>query len=247
MSRARAQRKFPQLANNLLKYCSVFYEGTHDDARTNLAVAQTAAREGAMMLNYCEAVEFIRDDAGQKVVGVKVHDHLSGEVAVVRTKGLLLCGGPFTDELRLKEDASSKPAVTGAAGIHIVLPSYFAPSGIGMVDMSTSDGRFLFYLPWNDHVIVGTTDHKCVPTTRPVPPEQEIRWLLHEASKYLSPEVKLRRCDVLSAWSGIRPLATDPHAAGSTAHASRDHVVSYNPQTGVVFVTGGKWTTFREM
>jgi glycerol-3-phosphate dehydrogenase len=62
----------------------------------------------------------------------------------------------------------------------------------------------------------------------------------------LSPELRLRRQDVLSAWSGIRPLAIDPHAS-STAAASRDHVVSYNPTSGVVFVSGGKWTTFREM
>ncbi len=75
---------------------------------------------------------------------------------------------------------------------------------------------------------------------------QEIKWLLHEASKYLNPELRLRRQDVLSAWAGIRPLAIDPHA-DNTASASRDHVVSHNPQTGVVFVSGGKWTTFREM
>lgn len=75
---------------------------------------------------------------------------------------------------------------------------------------------------------------------------QEIKWLLHEASKYLNPELRLRRQDVLSAWSGIRPLARDPHAT-STATASRDHVISHNPASGIVFISGGKWTTFREM
>lgn len=246
MSRRRALRKFPQLANKALKYCSVFYEGMHDDARTNLAVAQTAAREGALIVNYCEAVEFSRDASSERLSGAKLTDHLTGSTFDVRFKSVLFCGGPFTDEIRKKEDDNCAEAVTGSAGIHIVLPAYFAPTGLGLVDMSTSDGRFLFYLPWNGHVLVGTTDHKCQPSHRPKPPEEEILWLLHEASKYLSPELQLRRRDVLSAWSGIRPLAKDPHAR-NTAQTSRDHIVSHNPRSGSVFVTGGKWTTFREM
>jgi glycerol-3-phosphate dehydrogenase len=75
---------------------------------------------------------------------------------------------------------------------------------------------------------------------------QEIQWLLSEASKYLSPELQFRRKDVLCAWAGIRPLASDPHSSG-TASVSRDHVISHNPETDVVFISGGKWTTFRQM
>jgi glycerol-3-phosphate dehydrogenase len=176
MSPERAKRKFPQLANNDIKYCSVFYEGMHDDARTNLAIAQTAALDGADMANYCEAVGFLYNTNAtneadqQKIVGVIVRDTISGETMEIRAKSVLLCGGPFTDNIRKLGKQEPKPAVTGAAGIHIVLPSYFAPS-IGLVDMNTSDGRFMFFLPWNDHVIIGTTDHKCEPDFRPVPSE----------------------------------------------------------------------------
>ena len=81
---------------------------------------------------------------------------------------------------------------------------------------------------------------------RPEPPEDEIQWILNEASKYLSDDLQVRRSDVLSAWHGIRPLAVDPHAT-STASASRDHTISVNPKNGVLFVAGGKWTTYREM
>ena len=115
-----------------------------------------------------------------------------------------------------------------------------------MVDMATSDGRFLFFLPWLGHTIVGTTDRKEDPTMTPLAQEDDIQWVINEASKYLSPELKVRRKDVLSAWAGIRPLAVDPNAS-DTASASRDHVVSHNEHTGVVFVAGGKWTTYREM
>jgi glycerol-3-phosphate dehydrogenase len=132
----------------------------------------------------------------------------------------------------------------GASGVHVVLPSYYAPSGIGLVDMNTSDGRFLFFLPWEGHVLVGTTDRKAVPTMRPIPLENEINWILTEASKYLTTELQVRRSDVLSAWSGIRPLAYDPHADTSST-VSRDHVISYNQENGLIFVSGGKWTTYR--
>jgi glycerol-3-phosphate dehydrogenase len=248
MTRRRAMRKFPQLANQQIKYCPIFYEGQHDDARTNLSIALTATEEGAKMLNYCEIIELIRND-NNKAIGVIVKNLLTNEIFEVRSKTILFCGGPFTDELRKLEDKNVKNAVNGAGGIHIVLPSYFAPSGIGLVDMSTSDGRFLFLLPWQGHVLVGTTDHFSEACMRPEPDESEIRWLLTEASKYLSPELRLRRQDVISAWKGIRPLASDPNVDQSvdSSSISRDHVISYNKESGIVFIAGGKWTTYREM
>lgn len=258
MTPSRARRKFPQLNNDEIKYCSVFYEGMHDDARTNLAIALTAATHGAAMTNYTEVVDLLTEEPNRagRVTGAIVRDRLTGDTFPVRAKSVLICGGPFTDSLRHMETEEGKkfaPAVTGSSGTHIILPSYFAPPSFGFVDMSTSDGRFMFFLPWEGHIVVGTTDHKCpADNNRPAPSENEIQWLLNELSKYLSPELKVQRKHVLSAWSGIRPLAIDPHnlggsEGGNTAAASRDHIVSHNPDTGVVFVAGGKWTTYREM
>ena len=244
---SRAYRKYPQLADSI-KYCSIFYEGQHDDARTNLAIALTAAQYGAAIANHCNALEFIYESKeSKKVIGVVARDEVSGEKFHIMAKNIALCGGPFTDALRKLEDQECESAVTGASGIHIVLPQYYAPDGMGLVDMSTSDGRFLFLLPWQGHVLVGTTDTKTNDMTmKPVPAEEQIQWLLKECGKYLHSELKVRREDVLSAWSGIRPLAVDPYAK-STAAVSRDHVISHNPQTGVTFISGGKWTTYREM
>jgi glycerol-3-phosphate dehydrogenase len=117
---------------------------------------------------------------------------------------------------------------------------------MGLLDYNTSDGRFLFILPWENHTLIGTTDTKGPAETLPNPPEDEVEWLLAECRTYLSPDLKIRRSDVLSAWRGWRPLAVDPHAPPD-APASRDHVISENPETGVIFVAGGKWTTWREM
>mmetsp|Transcript_17911 Transcript_17911/g.44271 ORF Transcript_17911/g.44271 Transcript_17911/m.44271 type:complete len:769 (-) Transcript_17911:1995-4301(-) len=244
MGRNRAARKFPQLDQNA-KYFSIFYEGQHNDSRTNTYIALTAAEEGATVANYVEMIDLLKDKDG-KAIGIECRDNLSGKTFKVYAKAIVFAGGPFTDSLRKMEDKDSAPAVNAAAGTHIVLPKYFCPAGIGMLDINTSDGRFLFFLPWEGHTLIGTTDRKGPAESSYGPPEQEIRYLLDEVQKYLAGDIKVRRSDVLSAWQGYRPLASDPNAPPG-APISRDHTISVNPKTGVTFITGGKWTTYREM
>ena len=168
--------KFPQLNKKDIKYCAVFYEGQHNDARTNVAIAMTAAEKGANIANYVEMANCIFDDAG-KVIGVEAHDRVSGDNFKIYAKNIIFAGGPFTDAMRQKEsqeDESVKGAVQGASGSHVVLPGYYAPrqvrptcmishsnkttisnfssqhmsfSDMGLLDYNTSDGRFLFFLP----------------------------------------------------------------------------------------------------
>jgi len=246
LSRKRAKEYFPQLIEKDLKYCAVFYEAKHNDARTNLAIALTAAGKGAAVANYVEAVDLQQDSQG-KVTGAFVKDNVAGKEWTINAKKVILAGGPFTDELRTMEtDREHKPAVRGAAGTHVVLPGYFMPTNLGLLDYNTSDGRFLFMLPWLGHTLVGTTDRKGDAATLPDPPEDDIDWILNECKKYLNPDLKVRRSDVLSAWTGWRPLAVDPHAPDGSP-VSRDHIISENPATGVIFIAGGKWTTYRHM
>ena len=95
-------------------------------------------------------------------------------------------------------------AVQGGPGVHIVLPGYMCPKDMGLLDYNTSDGRFLFFLPWRSSVVVGTTDKKSDAQTAHRPPEDEIQWILNECSTYLDDGVNVRRSDVLSAWRGWR-------------------------------------------
>lgn len=196
MGKSRAARKFPQLDEDA-KYFQVFYEGQHNDARTNTCIALTAAEEGAAVANYVEMVGLIKDKDG-KAVGVKCKDNMTGREFEVHAKAIVFAGGPFTDSLRKIEDPKSSPAVNAAAGTHIVLPEYFCPSGIGMLDINTSDGRFLFFLPWQGHTLIGTTDRKGPAVSSHGPPEEEIEYLLNEVQKYLAGDLKVRRSDVLS-------------------------------------------------
>ena len=256
MGPARAKATFPQLSDRSLKFVSVFYELQHNDARTNLAIALSAASRGATIANYVECVSFLPSGDGSLVGGCTVVDTSPGGDRTpisVYAKRVVLAAGPFTDSVRAmkgkgktNDDAPFKKAVQGSAGSHIVLPSYYAPRNIGMLDYNTSDGRFLFFLPWQGHTLVGTTDNKGPAKTSPAAPEDEVQWLLNECGKYLSKDLLVRRSDVTSSWRGWRPLAVDPSApAGSPP--SRDHVVSYDDATGLIFVAGGKWTTWREM
>ena len=126
-------------------------------ARTNLAIALTAASKGAAIANYCEAAGFLSEDG--RVVGANVVDRVAGDAFEVRAKAVVFCGGPFTDALRNLEAAAVSddppaPAVRGASGTHVVLPGYYCPRDMGLLDYNTSDGRFLFFLPWLGHALV---------------------------------------------------------------------------------------------
>ncbi len=247
ITKNKAAHCFPQLQLHDLKYASVFYEAQHNDARTNLAIALTAADRGATIVNYVEMMDFVFEQ--EKVVGAVVQDRMTGNEWIVRAKQVVLAGGPFTDALRQREvrqESSDpfQPAVEGASGTHIVLRGGIVPENLGLLDYRTRDGRFLFILPWQGHTLVGTTDQKDPAQTLHNVPEDEIEWLLEESQKYLALPEPLQRSDVLSAWRGWRPLAVDPHA--DTA-VSRDHIISEHPATGVLFIAGGKWTTWRQM
>ncbi|KAE8278295.1 Glycerol-3-phosphate dehydrogenase, mitochondrial [Larimichthys crocea] len=132
-----------------------------------------------------------------------------------------------------------------SAGVHIVIPGYYSPDNMGLLDPATSDGRVIFFLPWEKVTIAGTTDTPTKVTAHPIPGEDDINFILREVRNYLSPDVVVRRGDVLAAWSGIRPLVTDPNSK-DTQSICRNHIVSIS-DSGLVTIAGGKWTTYRSM
>lgn len=119
---------------------------------------------------------------------------------------------------------------------------------MGLLDPATSDGRVIFFLPWEGGVVAGTTD---TPTRvnaqgeEVVPSEEDVRWVIDEVRGYLSQDIKVRRGDVLSAWSGLRPLIS-AGGAGGTEGLVRNHLVRVEP-SGLITIAGGKWTTYRAM
>lgn len=238
---------FPTLARKghkgSLKGTVVYYDGQMNDSRLNVGLACTAALVGAAVLNHAEVISFIKDEFGERIIGARIHDNLSGKEFDAFAKVVVNAAGPFCDSVRKMADKNATPMICPSSGVHIVLPDYYSPEGMGLIVPKTKDGRVVFMLPWLGRTIAGTTDSNTAITMLPEPHEDEIQFILDAICDYLN--VQVRRSDVLSAWSGIRPLATDP-SAKNTESISRDHVVCED-HPGLITITGGKWTTYRSM
>eukprot|EP00731_Ephydatia_muelleri_P019945 Em0012g770a len=244
VSKSKALEEFPMLKAEKLCGALVYYDGQHNDSRMNIAVALTAARLGANLLNHTEVVSLIKEkvpteDGKEKEVvrGVRVRELFTKKEWDIRAKVVVNATGAFTDVIR-KMDNPTKPKICQlSAGIHIVLPSYYSPRSMGMLDPETTDGRVIFFLPWED-TAAELSDH-------PQPKEEDVRFILKEIKNYLSPDISVRRGDVLAAWSGIRPLVMDPNAK-DTQSIARNHVIEVS-DSNLVTIAGGKWTTYRSM
>lgn len=239
---------FPQLAQKrtddgekTMKGSIVYYDGQFDDARLNVALACTAAHAGATVVNHTRVVKLHKD--GERVVGVRARDMLTGNEFDVYAKTIINASGPFTDELRKMSDSKANGIMMPSAGAHITLPAYYCPSDMGLIVPKTKDGRVVFLLPWLGACIAGTTDKQCDVTMTPKATKEEVDFILESIAPYL--KVDTRKSDILSVWSGIRPLASDP-SAGDTENMSRDHIIAVE-KDGMVTITGGKWTTYRRM
>ncbi|CAH0748616.1 unnamed protein product [Diatraea saccharalis] len=243
LSKKNTLELFPMLKSDNLCGGIVYYDGQQDDARMNLAIALTAARHGATIANHVACVQLHR--SGGRLCGARLRDEMSGKEWDVKARCIINATGPFTDNIRKMDDPNVKDICCPSSGVHIVLPGYYSPEHMGLLDPATSDGRVIFFLPWLKGTIAGTTDLPCDVTASPRPTEDEILFILTEVKNYLNPDVEVRRGDVLSAWSGIRPLVSDPNKP-DTQSLARNHVV-HVARSGLVTVAGGKWTTYRAM
>ncbi|KAF1987987.1 DAO-domain-containing protein [Aulographum hederae CBS 113979] len=250
LTRSKALEAFPMLKKTDLVGALVYYDGAHNDSRMNVSIAMTAALYGATIVNHIEVTSLEKDASG-RVCGARVRDCVQekdGKKAdefSIRAKGVINATGPFSDAIRKMDDPSVQEIVAPSSGVHVILPGYYSPAKMGLIDPSTSDGRVIFFLPWQGNTIAGTTDAPTNITANPIAGEEEINWILSEIKGYLQPDINVRRGDVLAAWSGIRPLVRDPKAK-KTEGLVRNHLITTS-ESGLMTVAGGKWTTYREM
>lgn len=235
--------RIPTIAVEGLRGGVAYFDGQFDDTRMLLNMAQTAAEQGAALVNYARVVALTKD-SDDFVNGVVVHDLESGKEYEAHGKVIVNCTGPFADEIRRMNDPNASSMIAGSTGVHVVLDRSFLPGDSAIMVPRTADGRVLFAIPWYDRVIIGTTD---VPTTdfslEPWPTQEEIEFILENAEGYL--DRSPTRDDILSVFSGIRPLVKAADNVG-TSQLSRDHTISVT-KTGLVTIAGGKWTTCRHM
>jgi glycerol-3-phosphate dehydrogenase len=221
-----------------------YWDGQFDDARLAVTLARTAIARGAIALNHCAAVGLAHENG--RVAGVEIEDRESGRRATVRARCVVNATGVWVDEVRRMDREPRGDLVSPSQGVHLVVDRDFLPGDHAVLVPKTADGRVLFAVPWLGKTLLGTTDtpRRDVPL-EPEPFREEIEFILGEASRYLARAPT--RADVRSVWVGMRPLVKPPGGdPADTKALSREHAVLVE-RSGLVTVTGGKWTTYRSM
>jgi glycerol-3-phosphate dehydrogenase len=233
----------PGLKRGALKGGVSYSDGQFDDARLALNLAQTASEYGGVLLNYMKVTGLTKNNG--VVDGVSVADMESGKALRLQAKVVVNATGVFVDDILKMDTPASRPIVRPSQGAHIVLDQSFLQGDSALMIPKTSDGRVLFAVPWHGKVLVGTTDTPLDEhSLEPRPLENEIEFILETAGNYLAK--KPTRMDVLSAFAGLRPLAAPQKNTNSTKEISRSHKLIIS-QSGLITITGGKWTTYRKM
>lgn len=242
VSAREALRLVPTLEPEGLRGGVVYYDGQFDDARLAITLLRTALDHGALALNYAPVTGLIK--TGGKVKGVWARDAESGEELTLHARAVVNATGVFADSVRRMDDPATAPLLSPSQGVHLVLDRSFLPGDHAIMIPRTDDGRVLFALPWHDRVVVGTTDTPVGETPlEPRPFPEEVDFLLAHTARYLVKDPTPD--DVLSVFVGLRPLVK-AGAVGTTAALSREHTLAVSP-SGLITITGGKWTTYRNM
>ena len=244
LNRTQAIGEVPGVRTEGLSGAVEYWDGQFDDARLALALARTAIARGACVLNHCRASALLREDG--RVAGVVGTDAETGRRYEIRARCVINATGVWVDAVRRLDDPDESPMVAPSQGVHLVVDRSFQPADRAILVPSTADGRVLFVVPWMGRTIIGTTDTPREDlAVEPRPLAGEVDFILRESAKYLQRAPRL--ADVLSVWVGLRPLVR-PTGSGrvDTKRVSREHTVLV-ADSGLVTVTGGKWTTYRAM
>lgn len=243
LSKEETLKHLPGLREKDLAGGILYHDGQFDDARLAVALARTAVDHGACVLNHARVVSLVKDDAG-KVIGVEMEDTLDGSRQVIHARVVINCTGVFTNAVLAMDSTDTTDHIVPSQGIHLVLDRSFLPGDAALMIPRTPDGRVLFAIPWQNKLVVGTTD---IPvdavSEEPKPMEEEIAFVLETVGRYLTRQPT--RADVLSMYAGLRPLAKQREGM-RTAEISRGHRVLI-ADSKLVSLIGGKWTTYRSM
>ncbi len=241
LSRERTLERLPGIAAEGLRGGVLYHDGQFDDARFAIALMRTLEDLGGTAINYVEAVGLLKE--GGKIIGVKARDHEDGVEFEIRARAVINASGVHAEEVLALDGDAHKGLLAVSQGTHFVLPHSFLPGETALMIPKTVDGRVLFAIPWHGATLVGTTDQPV--DGRPDEPRalpEERAFLMQHIARYFHRRPKPE--EILSVWSGLRPLVRK--AGVKTSKLSRDHTILVSP-SGLITLTGGKWTTYRRM
>ena len=240
LSKEKTLAMLPGVTSNGLRGGVLYHDGQFDDSRYAISLMRTFESLGGVAINYVEATGLIESNG--KITGIHARDIESSTLFDLRSRVTINATGAFTESI-LRMDNDKETLLSVSQGSHFVLPKDFLPGDHAMMIPKTSDGRVLFAIPWHGSLVVGTTDEAVEKATvEPHAMEKERSFLMDHIEKYLGRRPGHE--EVQSVWSGLRPLVRK--GSGATSKLSRDHTIVVSP-TGLVTVTGGKWTTYRRM
>lgn len=242
LSKAETIEKIENVETKDLRGGVIYYDGQFDDSRLAINIAQTINENNGVAINYMEVNSLMK--TSNMISGVIAIDKETNKEYKIHSRVVINATGIFTNNIIKLDQIDADDLVTLSQGIHIVLEKKFLKGNSAIMVPHTEDGRVLFAVPWYDKVIVGTTDTKVnEPLLEPKPYKEEIEYILQHAQKYMSSAPEL--CDIKSIFAGIRPLIK-PRENKNTSSISRDHSINVS-KSGLVTITGGKWTTYRKM
>jgi glycerol-3-phosphate dehydrogenase len=243
LSRTRTMKALPAIRPKGLRGGVRYYDCQFDDARLAINLSQTIEDLGGVAINYMKVTGLVKSEG--KVAGVIAKEMEQGKVKEIPARVVINATGVFVDQVIKMDDPEARDQVKPSQGIHLVMNSSFLQGREAMMIPKTSDGRVLFAVPWHGHVVVGTTDvEKQVAELEPLADEGEVSYILETAEKYM--RIPPTKGDVLSVFTGLRPLAAPSAEGKKTKEISRGHKVLVS-KSGLVTLTGGKWTTYRKM
>lgn len=242
LSRQETIKAIPTIEKDHLRGAIMYHDGQFDDARLAVTLAHTAADHGGTLLNYMQVTGFLKKNG--LLAGVSAKDLLGKTTYKIRGRAIINATGIFSDDLRKIDEPNCAKIIVPSQGVHLVLPKKFMPAKTALLIPHTEDGRVLFFVPWHDRILLGTTDTQMKkPALEPRALEEEVEFLLDYAGRYLATPPK--RSEVLSVFAGQRPLVKGGRSK-STAAISRDHTIIVS-HSGLITICGGKWTTYRKM
>ena len=231
----------PLLPKKILKGAGYYAEYRTDDARLTIENIKTSLHYGAQALNYAEVINFVYKD--EKVQGVEVKDHVSGEVVTINSKFVISAAGPWVDELRSINHSKNGKRLHLTKGVHLVFPYSKLPVKQS-VYFDVPDGRMMFAIPRGKITYVGTTDTNYDADKDNVETDLADAIYLISAVNNMFPKINLKMDDIESSWAGLRPLI---HEEGkSTSELSRKDEI-FTSETGLISIAGGKLTGYRKM
>ena len=238
-------KAIPQIIQKGLRGGVVYYDCQFDDSRMAVNLMQTAIEKGATVVNYAKVTAVLKNDG--KVSGVTLRDEIDGYIFDLKGKCIVNATGIFVDQIIQMDNKKAAQMVRPSQGIHLVVDRSFLGGDDAIMIPKTNDGRILFGIPWHNRLILGTTDTPVKDfVLEPKPLQEEIDFVLETSAAYLSRPPK--REDVLCAYAGLRPLAAPKQNMNNkkTKEISRRHKLIISA-SGLITITGGKWTTYRQM